>query len=219
MIKEKDFIELDYTGKTQEEGIIFDTTDTKVAQENGIAEKAEAKIVCVGQSQLLKGLDADVLGKEVGKEYTVTVKAEDAFGKKSAKFVQLVPTNKFKKQNINPMPGLQVNIDNHIGVIKTVTGGRTLVDFNHPLASKDLIYTYKINKIVEDTKEKAENYIKMAIGLPAKIELEKENLEIKVPFPLEQDAKDKIGQMIMEVIPEIKKVNFAEEKPKAPKKE
>ena len=47
-----------------------------------------------------------------------------------------------------------MTIDNEVGTIKMVSGGRTLVDFNHPLASKEVSYTIKALRIVTDTKEK-----------------------------------------------------------------
>ena len=46
----------------------------------------------------------------------------------------------FKKQNIIPYLGLQVNIDGILGIIRTVTPGRAIIDFNHPLSGKNLIY-------------------------------------------------------------------------------
>ena len=38
-------------------------------------------------------------------------------------------------------------LDNMTGIIKSATGGRVIVDFNHPLSSKDLAYNVKVNKI------------------------------------------------------------------------
>ncbi len=152
MVKEKDFIELEYTGKLKEDNIIFDTTDEKIAKENGLFdEKAEYKpiVICIGQGQIIKGLDNALPDKEPNKPYTIEVNAEEAYGKKNAKLIQLISTSKFLKQNIQPMPGLQVNIDGTMGIVKTVSGGRTLVDFNHPLAGKDLTFKIKLVEIVK----------------------------------------------------------------------
>ena len=147
-VSKKDFIEIEYTGKLKEDNIVFDTTDEKVAKENNLETHSgyEPVIICVGQEQLLKGIDKNLEGKDIGKEYDIEIKPEDAFGNKNAKLIQLIPTAKFKKQNIQPMPGIQLNIDGMVGTIKTVSGGRTLVDFNHPLAGKELLYKIKINK-------------------------------------------------------------------------
>src|SRR3989338_2964014 len=97
-VKQKDFVELEYTGKIKNSGEIFDTTDKKIAEDNDVLqEEHEYKpiIVCVGENQIIKGLDNALAGKETGKSYTIEVKAEDAYGKKDAKMIQLIPTNKF----------------------------------------------------------------------------------------------------------------------------
>ena len=156
IIKKYDFVEIEYTGKMKEDNIIFDTTDEKVAKENNLHTHNDfgPVIICVGEEQVLKGIDKNIEGKEIGKEHDVEIKPEDAFGNKNAKLIQLIPTNKFKQQNLHPMPGLQVNINGMVGIIKTVSGGRTLVDFNHPLAGKNLQYKIKIHKKITDDKEK-----------------------------------------------------------------
>src|SRR3989338_8178352 len=150
MINKKDFIELEYKGKIKGTDEVFDTTSEKVAKDSGIYSKgAQFKpvTIIVGEGQLVKGIDNDIIGKEPNKEYDLDLKQEDAYGSKNAKYIQLISTAKFLKQQIQPMPGLQVNIDGRVGTIKTVSGGRTLVDFNHPLAGKELSYMYKIIKV------------------------------------------------------------------------
>ncbi|EFK97351.1 peptidylprolyl isomerase FKBP-type, partial [sediment metagenome] len=48
------------------------------------------------------------------------------------------------KDSIRPMPGLPVNIDGMYGIIRTVAGGRVIVDFNHPLSGKEIVYNSKL---------------------------------------------------------------------------
>ena len=49
---------------------------------------------------------------------------------------------------------MQLNLDGQIVKVLSSDRGRTLTDFNNPLAGKPVTYTYKINKIVTDQKEK-----------------------------------------------------------------
>ena len=149
MIKKNDFIEIEYTGKTKDEQMVFDTTDEKLAKEEEIFQKGAqygSAVICIGQGQIIEGLDNKLVDKEEGKDYTIDLQPEEAFGKKSAKLIQLVPTRKFKESEVMPQPGLQVQIDGMNGIIKTVSGGRTLVDFNHPLSGKIIEYDVKIIK-------------------------------------------------------------------------
>ena len=167
-MKKGDFIELEYTGKVKDMDFVFDTTSEKEAKENNIHDAKASYgpvVICIGQNHVIKGLDEQLEGKELGREYKVELSPEKGFGKKNAKLIQLVATNKFIKQEINPMPGLQVNIDGMMGMIRTVSGGRTLVDFNHPLAGKELIYDFKINKIVKDDEEKLRALLKLQLNL------------------------------------------------------
>jgi len=179
IIKKHDFVEIEYTGRLKEDNSIFDTTEEKVARESGVYSKNadyEPAVICIGENNILKSLEEQVVGKETGKEYTFEISSGNAFGKKDAKMIQLIPTSKFRQQNIQPIPGLQLNIDGVFGVVKTVSGGRCLVDFNHPLAGKDLVYHVKINRVVEDTKEKVKSLLKMHLHInDAEIELKEKS--------------------------------------------
>ncbi len=211
-IKEKDFIELEYTGKIKEDNLIFDTTDEKVAKDNSLYEEgAEYKpiAICVGQNQIINGLDKAIVGKETGKSYTIEVSSEDAYGKKNAKLIQLISTSKFLKENIRPMPGLQVNIDGMMGTIKTVSGGRTLVDFNHPLAGKDLTYEIKINRIITEDKEKIDSILKVNLGIKdAEVNIENKKAQIKTEQEMPKELQKELKKKIMELLPHLEEITI-----------
>ncbi len=226
MVKEKDFIEIEYTGKTKDDNIVFDTTDKEIAKENNLFDgKAEYKpiTICVGQRQIIKGLDNALVGKETGKSYTIEVKAEEAYGKKNAKLIQLISTSKFLKQNIQPIPGLQVNIDGMIGLVKTVSGGRTLVDFSHPLAGKNLVYDIKINKIIEDDKEKINSILTVNLGIKdGDVKVENKKAIIKTKQEIPKELQEELKKKLEELLPNIEEINIEKLKKieeDAPKKE
>ena len=184
--KEKDFLEVNYTGKTKDEGMVFDTTVKEVAQAEGLFNPRSsygALIVCLGEGQLLKGIDRQLIGKDIG-TYTFDIGPEEGFGKKNAKLIQLIPTSKFKKENIMPHPHLQVNVDGQAGIIKTVSGGRTLVDFNHPLSGKELVYEVEVKRIIIDPQEKLKSMITLQLGIKNP-EVEVSGKKAKVFFPHE----------------------------------
>ena len=156
-----DFVTINYTGKLVD-GTVFDTTVEAIARSAGLNSKATYGPVTVqiGERHAIPGIDDALVGKSVG-TYTVVVPAEQGFGKKSAKLLKLVPMGQFKKQQIQPMPGLELNIDGEYGVIRSVSGGRVVVDFNHPLAGQELTYTLEIIKEVTDPKEKVQAVLTM----------------------------------------------------------
>ena len=213
-MKKGDFIELEYTGKVKDMDLVFDTTSEKEAKENNIHDARASYgpvIICIGQNHVIKGLDEQLEGKELGRKYKIELSPEQGFGKKNAKLIQLVATSKFIKQEINPMPGLQVNIDGMMGMIRTVSGGRTLVDFNHPLAGKELIYDFKVNKIVEDDEEKLNALLKLQLNLnDIKAEIKEGNatVSLNIKQNLPKPIEEKLTEHIKELIPSIKNIEF-----------
>src|SRR3990167_3249923 len=104
-------------------------------------------------------------------QYTVDISPEKGFGKKDSKLIQMIPINKFKESKIQPFPGLQINVDGSVGMVKTVGGGRVMIDFNHPLSGKELSYTFTVKGVVQDEKQKVDAYLShLGMG----------NLDIKV---------------------------------------
>ena len=220
-IKENDFVEIEYTGKITDGNIVFDTTSESEAKAAGIfnpQSQYKPMIICVGQQHILRGIDKFIIDKELNKEYTVDIKPEDGFGKKKGDLLQLIATPKFRKHGINPVPGLQVNIDNTIGIIKTVTGGRTLVDFNHPCAGKDLTYKVKVTKFVTDAKEKIKTIATMLLGpqLIQNVEVKDKKAELTIPMKFPQEIEEKITESIKKTVPEISEIVYHE---KAEKKQ
>jgi len=215
-INKKDFIEIEYTGRLQDNNILFDTTDKALAEKENLHNpKMEYGpiTICVGEHHILKGIDDFIIGKEIGKEYALALDPENAFGKKNPKLLKIIPASIFKKQKINPMPGLSVNIDGVYGIIKTVTGGRTIVDFNHPLAGRGIIYTLKVKRIVSDTKEKAHSLLKMLFNVNnIELKVENDNLEIEVNKIPPKELEEELNKKIKELIPEIKNISYKERK-------
>lgn len=154
-LKKNDFVEIEFTGNITDTDEIFDTNIKPDAEKAGLDIKnIKPFILSIGNHMLPKGFDEDLEGKERGKSYTLNLKPEDAFGKRDPKMVRMVPTKLFHEQKINPQRGMQLSLDGRLVRVLSSDRGRTLVDFNNPLAGKKVTYKYKVNKIVTDEKEK-----------------------------------------------------------------
>lgn len=212
-VSKGDFIEIEYTGRVKDSKEVFDTTDEKTAKENNLhGHDFGPKVICVGEEHVLKGIDSNLDGKEIGNEYEFNLRPEDAFGNKNAQLIQLIPTNKFRQQNIQPMPGLQLNIDGMLGTVKTVSGGRTLVDFNHPLAGREVSYKLKVKKKITDDVEKIIGYIKLSFGITdIKAEVNEGNAKITSKNKLPAEIKKMLGEKIPKLVPNIKNIEFIAE--------
>lgn len=168
-VKEGDFLRLEYTGKVQETGEVFDTTDEKVAEENGI--KSENKLygsipIIIGAGHVLKGIEEALIGAQEGDEKIVDITPEEGFGQRDPKLLQLIPMAEFRKQGIKPQVGMGITMENTTRIIRSISGGRVKVDFNHELAGKNLQYDVKVNKIIVDDEEKIRSMISLHFPSP-----------------------------------------------------
>ena len=215
VIKKNDFIEIDYTGKFAEDNQIFDTTKEDIAKENDFyneqeKDKFKPMIICVGQKQVIQGLDEAFIGKNAGDKFSVEIPQDKGFGKKDPKKIQLMSLAQFRKQKINPVPGMAINIDDSYGVVRTVSGGRIIVDFNHPFSGKDLIYEVEINKKIDDDSEKTKLFLKSMFGIDSEVNIneqekgKKADITLKLPANMNKDAfNEQILQVIKDKIKEI----------------
>jgi len=201
-IKKNDFVELDYTGHIKDSNEIFDTTVEKTAKEAQIfAQGANYKpvIICVGEGHILPGIDEFLIGKDVG-NHKVELGAEKAFGKKRADLVRMIPQKRFEEQKIQPMPGLRLNIDGAVGIIKSVSGGRIVVDFNHPLAGRDVFYDIKVNRLVSDKKEQVTALMRVLLGMrEPKVELNGKKAKVILPVELPKELLDALKKKMSDL--------------------
>jgi len=190
-MEEGSFIRIDYVGRIGESGEIFDLTKEDVARKENIfnPEVNYGPVpIIIGAEVVVKGLENELKKMNVGDKKKVIVKPEDAFGERKAEFIKLVHMSEFKKQNIDPYPGMLVNIGRLRGRVISVSGGRVRVDFNHPLAGKSLEYDVEIKEEITDQKEK-----------------------IKVKEEISGMIKKTIANMIMKWVKNIKKIQFIDE--------
>lgn len=153
IIKKGDFIELEFTARIKD-GEVFDTNIESEAKKLNSDIKPKPLIVSVGHALLIKGLDKELEGKQIGKQYEQEFPPEEAFGKRNPQLIKMYPLSQFTAQNINPLRGMQLSLDNQIAHILSSSGGRVLVDFNNPLAGKIVVYKFKPKRKLTSQNEK-----------------------------------------------------------------
>src|SRR5208283_2105988 len=151
-LERKDFIEVEFTGKVKD-GEIFDSNIEEDLKKISPDSKSEPFIFSLGEGMFLPAIDDFLIGKEIG-EYNLELPPERAFGKRDTSMIQRIPLRIFKEQKINPIPGFIFNFDGRIGKVLASSGGRVIVDFNNPIAGKDVIYKIKVLRRIEDLNEK-----------------------------------------------------------------
>lgn len=188
MINKNDFVEIEFTGKISNTDEVF---DTNIPNTESRTPNTEVKpfILSVGHKMLPIGFDANIEGKEIGKQYTLNLNPEDAFGKRNPKLIRMIPTKHFHEQKIEPQRGMQLNLDGQLVKILSSDRGRTLVDFNNPLAGKPVTYTYKINKIITDQKQKINALQEFLFRKQFDFEIEGDKVTFKIEKQMEPFIK------------------------------
>ena len=196
-LKEKDFIEVEFTGKVKDREV-FDSNIKKDLEKMNSNVPAKPLVFCLGQGMFLKGIEDFLTGKEIGK-YKIELTPEKAFGPRNSKLIQLIPMKVFMEQKTQPVPGAVFDFDGKPAKILTVSGGRVIADFNNPLAGKDVVYDLTVKRKVTDTNEKIKSLIDFFFRQELKFTLKDKKVTLEVDKALLDYAKlfkDKFKEML-----------------------
>jgi len=192
-----DFIEIQYTGKIALTGEVFDDT----------SKSKNPAFTVMGQKMVPVGVEKQLESMEVGDEREFSVSPDEGFGKRFPQLVKIIPMRDFIKQNINPMPGIFVTIDNRQAKVQSISAGRVRVDFNHPLAGRELIYRMKVVRKLSDPAEMAQKFIDH-FGFPVKCSFADGKLTVKLTEQMKNLFEKMFSAKLTSLIPEIKEVVF-----------
>ena len=211
---------VEFTGREEITKAVFDTTDEKAATEAGLTKEGaiyRPVAVFVGDGELIKGLDEAIEEMKEGEEKTITISPEKAFGERNAELVTVLPLQEFKKRKMQPYVGLIIEADDRQGRVQSVSGGRVRVDFNNPLAGKNIEYTIKVVKEIKKDEDKAKELVNKFLPLKDKtptVKVRGNEVIVTLPAGLPKEIKplnDLLAKTITNKIKSIEKVSFEEE--------
>jgi FKBP-type peptidyl-prolyl cis-trans isomerase 2 len=124
-------------GKTVGFEFTLKLEDGSVVQSN---EGAEALTYVHGESQILPALEEQLEGLGVDDRKAVTLAAEEAYGEVKDEAFQEVPVEQIPEDA--RQVGAQLSAEGFNGAIRVheVRSDTVVLDFNHPLAGKDLTF-------------------------------------------------------------------------------
>lgn len=188
-LNKKDFVEIVFTGKVKDTNGVFDSNKKEDLEKfhAGHNHKVETKpfTFALGEGMFLKGVEDFLIGKpSTEADYEINLSPENAFGLRDSKQVQMMPLKIFTQQQVRPIAGFTFNFDGRVGKVLSSSGGRVMVDFNNPLAGKDIVYEVKVLRKVEDLNEKVKAFVDFLFRreIPFKIEGKKLTLEMEKQF-------------------------------------
>lgn len=144
VIEKGDAVSVHYVGRL-EDGTVFDTSEKEAAMEAGIYNEMRDYTplkFTVGAGQMIKGFDEGVVGMKVGEEKTLKIPPEDAYGEYEEEYARELPRDAV---DFIPEVGMQLATETGLrGIITEVGEENFVVDFNHALAGKTLIFKVKV---------------------------------------------------------------------------
>ena len=205
-----DYILVEYTAMVKEDKRVIDTTSEEEAKKHGIYREGdlyEPTFVILGEGWLLKGLEKRLEGLEVGEEREIEVPPEEAFGRRDPKKVKVIPAIELSSRGLIPRVNKEVEINGKRGIIRSVGGGRVVIDFNHPLADKTLVYKVKIVSRVEGLEGKVRELVHRWLrAVPREeVEVEVSGGEATVKLPERALALERVGLLLRGAASDIRK--------------
>ena len=138
-VKENNTVKVNYTGKLTD-GQVFDSSEGKEPVE-----------FTLGQGQLIPGFEKGLIDMKVNEKKTITIAKEEAYGEINANLIQEVQKSELP-QEMAPEVGMGLVSKSPDGqefnlVVVEVKEESIVVDGNHPLAGKDLVFDLEVLEI------------------------------------------------------------------------
>jgi FKBP-type peptidyl-prolyl cis-trans isomerase SlyD len=147
-VKDGHVVSMEYTLKV--DGEVADTSEGR-----------EPLKFVQGAGNIIPGLEREMTGMAVGDSKDVVVAAADAYGEEDEKAFMDVPRDQFPEE-IPMKVGTELQVQNQAGQpmyarIDVVGDKSVRLDFNHPLAGKDLHFSVKVVGLREASNEEKEH--------------------------------------------------------------
>ncbi len=139
-VKANDTVKVHYTGKLAD-GEVFDSS----------VDRGEPLEFTMGQGQLIPGFEEGLIDMKVSEKKTLNIPADKAYGDRRDELIQEVPKSQLP-EDIKPEKGMALMSKTPDGremplVVTEVKDEAIVVDANHPLAGKDLIFDIELMEV------------------------------------------------------------------------
>jgi len=134
-------IKIHYHGRLND-GTVFDSSNGRSPLE-----------FTVGSGSVIKGFDEGVKGMSVGDKKTIEIPFLEAYGAEDPSMIIEFPKDQLPV-DLQPEPGMQLTMNNAAGdqfpvVVTEVNPDSIVLNANHPLAGKDLIFDLELVEIAD----------------------------------------------------------------------
>ena len=212
---------VDYTAKVKDSDEVFETTKEDEAKKYSIFDanvKYQPKLISVGESWVIKGLDDALVNSKVGDKTTVEVSPDKGFGERDSGKVRMIPLRKLGEDAEKVSVGDTVEIDQKKGIIRYIGSGRVQIDYNHRFAGKTILYDVNVLKSLDTDEDKILGILKRHVPVEdskLKFKIDAKSLDITVPDEIFradglQVMKHFIQLDLFKFVPNLESINFIE---------
>ncbi len=218
-----DYILLDYTVIEKDSNKVIETTQEAVAKEVGLYRPEEVygpRLVILGETPLWEPVENALLSIDEGQDFEVEVPPEKAYGVRDPGKVKVVSIREFHRHGIVPSVGDVVEFEGQRARVVSISGGRVVLDFNHPLAGKSFIVRGRVVKKLATAEERAVALLKLYLPRISedKVKATFEGDVLVVTLPAEVLLYERIGNVLLQYASEVsakfqgvKKIRFIQE--------
>ncbi|EAY30675.1 peptidylprolyl isomerase [Microscilla marina] len=132
-------VKVHYTGKLTD-GTVFDSSRDREPLE-----------FTIGAKQMIAGFEQGVIGMGLGENKTINIPSDQAYGPVNDQLLVEMPyEDQLKQMDVKvgtELPAQLANGNQIMVVVKEIKDTTILVDANHPLAGKDLIFDIEMVEI------------------------------------------------------------------------
>lgn len=138
-VKSGDTVKVHYHGRLTD-GSTFDSSEGREPLE-----------FTVGTGQVIKGFEDAMVDMQPGDKKTINIPVDQAYGERNDEMMMEYPKTEFPSDMV-PMVGMELHMSDNMGnvfpvVIAEVNEDTVLLDANHPLAGKDLVFEIELVSI------------------------------------------------------------------------
>ena len=138
MVKEGNTVKVHYTGKFEDDKV-FDTS-----------KEREPISFKVGAGMMIPGFENGVVGLKEGESKTLKITPEDGYGQRNNELINEIPLEKLPE---GVTKGALLQAQTEQGpmnvVVSEVKEKTAMIDANHPLAGKNLVFDIELVEISE----------------------------------------------------------------------
>lgn len=201
-IKDNDFVKVNFDIYANSK--LVNSTNEKKGKEANLQEQVYGpQTIVIGKAFVLKALDEAVKKKEKG---TLELSPEEAYGKRQKELIKTFPKSSFDEHKLRAVVGVTYDFNGMFGTVKSVVGGRVMVDFNNPLSGKDIKLEYSVVEKVTNISEKIKVVMESVLRIPSnmfEVSANEKIVTLKVPKQL-VDVKQMFEQSLNEMISDLK---------------